>query len=135
MLNICVLSQALPAAVRADEMISTSGELLVSINLPSGYHFTKGANSRYEVVVEPPASAVFVDTLRGSLRDSGSSRIKFKRTGAVDPGTTLNVNCKVRVVSVIHRDVSRHSSITEICTGPRCLQKDLLLPGGGRLPI
>ena len=34
-------------------MIGASGELVVSINLPSGYHFTKGANSRYEVVVEP----------------------------------------------------------------------------------
>lgn len=78
-------------------MIGASGELVVSINLPSGYHFTKGANSRYEVVVEPPASAdsVSVESMRGSLRDSGLSRIKFKRTGAVDPGTTLNVNCKI----------------------------------------
>jgi hypothetical protein len=136
-LNRCALAQALPAAVRAEELVGTSGEMLVSIDLPSGYHFTKGANSRYEVVVEPAASAVSVDKWRGSLQGSGPSRIKFQRSGTVDPGTTLNVNCKVRAVSVMSRDVNPPSSITETgaCAGARCHRKDLLLPAGGRLPI
>ena len=38
------------AVVLADSPItSESGEVVLRINLPDGYHFTKGANSRYEV--------------------------------------------------------------------------------------
>jgi NAD(P)H-hydrate repair Nnr-like enzyme with NAD(P)H-hydrate epimerase domain len=81
--------------VRSGGISGESGDLLVAISLPSAYHFTKGANSRYEVEVEPAVAALSVDAPRGSLRDSGSARIRFKRTGAVQPGTTLTVSCKV----------------------------------------
>jgi len=74
-----------------------SGEVILGIVLPTGYHFTKGANSRFEVLLEPADTPLRFEPVSGSLQEGGktAARIRFKRTGTALPGSLIRVNCKI----------------------------------------
>ena len=77
------------AVVNAQPLEGESGELVLSIALPPGYHYTKGANSRYEVEAE----GVKVNPPTGSLSDGKD--IKLQVTGAGGGGGAVKVACTV----------------------------------------
>ncbi|KAI3668992.1 hypothetical protein L6452_40210 [Arctium lappa] len=71
---------------------SNEGNLILSISVPEGYHFSKEARSKFSVEIEPEDAAV-VDPLDGNLSPDGTAILHFKRSA---PSATLSrVNCKV----------------------------------------
>ncbi|PWA90389.1 haloacid dehalogenase-like hydrolase family protein [Artemisia annua] len=71
---------------------SSEGILNLTISVPEGYHFSKEAQSKFSVEVEPENAAV-VDPLDGSLSPDGTAVLHFKRSS---PSATVGrVNCKV----------------------------------------
>ncbi|KAJ9557732.1 hypothetical protein OSB04_012346 [Centaurea solstitialis] len=75
-----------------DGVSSNEGNLVLSISVPEGYHFSKEARSKFSVEIEPEDAAV-VDPLDGNLSQDGTAILHFKRSA---PSATLSrVNCKV----------------------------------------
>lgn len=83
---------------------SDQAELRLKIQLPPGYHLTKGANSGFQAAVvggEAAAAAVEVSPARGALQEGGggavSATLAVRRRpgGALAPGAVLRVLSKV----------------------------------------
>jgi len=103
--------------VRSEPIAASAGEITLSIRMPPGYHFTKGANSRYEVEVvsaggeatgEDTATAAAstaapspftVEPTAGKLVDGQDVRLQFAATagevGAGGAGVEVRANCTV----------------------------------------
>lgn len=78
--------------IKVDGSSSTEGNLYLRISLPEGYHFSKEAESKFNVETEPD-SAVVIEPLDGFLGPEGSAMLHFKRSkSSVSMG---RVNCKV----------------------------------------
>ncbi|XP_024977905.1 protein SUPPRESSOR OF QUENCHING 1, chloroplastic [Cynara cardunculus var. scolymus] len=75
-----------------DGVSSNEGNLILSISVPEGYHFSNEARSKFSVEIEPEDAAV-VDPLDGNLSPDGTAILHFRRSA---PSATLSrVNCKV----------------------------------------
>ncbi|XP_068662112.1 protein SUPPRESSOR OF QUENCHING 1, chloroplastic [Aristolochia californica] len=78
--------------LRIDGGSSTSGNLYLRISVPEGYHFSKEAQSKFDVEIEPESSVV-VEPSSGFLSPEGSAALHFKRSSP-SPATG-KINCKV----------------------------------------
>lgn len=83
---------------------SDQAELRLKIQLPPGYHLTKGANSGFQAAVvggEAAAAAVEVSPARGMLQEGGGGAVlatlavRRRAGGALAPGAVLRVLSKV----------------------------------------
>ncbi|GBG78262.1 hypothetical protein CBR_g26293 [Chara braunii] len=88
--------------VRVATVETTKGQLALKISIPQGYHFTKGATSKYEV--DADAEDVIIQPVSGELVTSGfsaSASLAFESRGANDSTKTdaaesmTRINCKV----------------------------------------
>ncbi|KAF3670586.1 putative transcription factor-like [Capsicum annuum] len=71
---------------------SNEGTLNLRISVPEGYHFSKEAQSKFSIDVDPD-NAAEVDPLEGNLSPEGSAVVHFRRTSA--SSSTGRVYCKV----------------------------------------
>ncbi|PPS02536.1 hypothetical protein GOBAR_AA18128 [Gossypium barbadense] len=71
---------------------SSEGNLYLKISLPEEYHFSKEAQSKFTVDIEP-ANAVSIDPLDGKLSPEGSTKLHFRRS--TSSAFTGMINCKV----------------------------------------
>ncbi|KAG8472641.1 hypothetical protein CXB51_034573 [Gossypium anomalum] len=71
---------------------SSEGNLYLKISLPEEYHFSKEAQSKFTVDIEPE-NAVSIDPLDGKLSPEGSTKLHFRRS--TSSAFTGMVNCKV----------------------------------------
>lgn len=71
---------------------ATRGDLHLEISLPSEYHFTKEAPSKFEADVEP-TDGVLVEPMDGTLNSEGLALLHFTRSA--QKSATVRVNCKV----------------------------------------
>lgn len=78
--------------VRIKPTSATRGDLHLEISLPSEYHFTKEAPSKFEADVEP-TDGVLVEPMDGTLNSEGSALLHFTRSAQIS--ATVRVNCKV----------------------------------------
>ncbi|KAG9457803.1 hypothetical protein H6P81_002311 [Aristolochia fimbriata] len=78
--------------VRVDGGSSNSGNMYLKISVPEGYHFSKEAQSKFDVEVEPESSAV-IEPSSGVLDPEGSASLHFKRSSS--SSATGKINCKV----------------------------------------
>lgn len=62
---------------------ASSGEVRLKLELPPGYHLTKGATSSFKVTVSD-SKAVTVEPTSGTLRgdDQPGAVVKFRKSGA-----------------------------------------------------
>ncbi|KAK6143862.1 hypothetical protein DH2020_024210 [Rehmannia glutinosa] len=58
---------------------SSEGKLRLEISVPEGYHFSKEAQSKFSVEIEPE-NAALVDPVDGNISPEGSAILKFKRS-------------------------------------------------------
>lgn len=57
---------------------ASNGALLLELQLPAGYHYTQGANSRFEVhPVQAAQQQLQLEPASGSLSESGAIAIRF----------------------------------------------------------
>lgn len=83
--------------VELDPISAQSGKLELLINIPEGYHYTKGAVSRFEVEVEPDES-LLLELFSGTLEEIGLSSfasLRFSRKEGSELPAAVQVNCKV----------------------------------------
>ncbi|TYH91789.1 hypothetical protein ES332_A13G137800v1 [Gossypium tomentosum] len=71
---------------------SSEGNLYLKISFPEEYHFSKEAQSKFTVDIEP-ANAVSIDPLDGKLSPEGSTKLHFRRS--TSSAFTGMINCKV----------------------------------------
>ncbi|KAM7272381.1 hypothetical protein ACFE04_027044 [Oxalis oulophora] len=71
---------------------SNEGNLRFNISLPTEYHFSKEARSKFSVEIEPE-NAVVIDPLDGFLSPDGSATLHFKRSSP--SASTARISCKV----------------------------------------
>ncbi|KAG4111649.1 hypothetical protein ERO13_D13G115500v2 [Gossypium hirsutum] len=71
---------------------SSEGNLYLKISLPEEYHFSKEAQSKFTVDIEPE-NAVSIDPLDGKLSPEGSAKLHFRRS--TSSAFTGMINCKV----------------------------------------
>ncbi|KAK3238865.1 hypothetical protein CYMTET_51159 [Cymbomonas tetramitiformis] len=93
-----------PEAPAGASMVSTSRpvegervEMVFEVQLPDGYHFTPGANSRFEVE-SYPTSSIIIEQPTGSFKDddtAGTARVQFSRAPNLPRGALVRANCKV----------------------------------------
>lgn len=70
----------------------TEGYLHIAISVPDGYHFSKEAQSKFDVEVDP-TDAINIEPSNGVINSEGSASLHFKRTSP-SPATG-RINCKV----------------------------------------
>ncbi|KAG2406414.1 Protein SUPPRESSOR OF QUENCHING 1 [Vigna angularis] len=75
-----------------DAISSNEGNLSIKISLPSEYHFSKEARSKFSVDIEPE-DAVNIEPLDGFLSPEGSATLHFKRSS--NSASVGRINCKV----------------------------------------
>ncbi|XP_014495822.1 protein SUPPRESSOR OF QUENCHING 1, chloroplastic [Vigna radiata var. radiata] len=75
-----------------DAISSNEGNLSIKISLPSEYHFSKEARSKFSVDIEPE-DAVNIEPLDGFLNPEGSATLHFKRFS--NSASVGRINCKV----------------------------------------
>ncbi|XP_058082799.1 protein SUPPRESSOR OF QUENCHING 1, chloroplastic isoform X2 [Magnolia sinica] len=78
--------------VRIDGSSSTEGNLFIKISVPEGYHFSKEAQSKFDVDIEPD-NGVVVEPSKGVLSPEGSVSIHFRRS--TSSPAMGRINCKV----------------------------------------
>ena len=61
---------------------ASSGEVQVSLQLPGGYHFTPGANSRFEALVLDRGSGLQLSPASGRLAEDTAAGFRFRWAGA-----------------------------------------------------
>eukprot|EP00898_Chlorokybus_atmophyticus_P009221 jgi/Chlat1/92/Chrsp1S03080 len=82
-----------PQLVRLETPLSgEQGELVLSITLPDGYHYTKGTSSTYEVQMDIP-DVIAVQPPAGRLDGTRSPVLRWRRLAEGD--VTATVACKV----------------------------------------
>jgi hypothetical protein len=88
------------SVVRVDPVSAASGELLLAISLPPGYHYTSGAGSGFTARASSSGGggspSVSIRPSSGRLDGAGGSvaRIAFERSGT-GGGALVRVNAKV----------------------------------------
>ncbi|WVZ06045.1 hypothetical protein V8G54_019391 [Vigna mungo] len=78
--------------IPVDAISSNEGNLSIKISLPSEYHFSKEARSKFSVDIEPE-DAVNIEPLDGFLSPEGSATLHFKRSS--NSSSVGRINCKV----------------------------------------
>ena len=68
------------AVVKAGAVADASGEVVLNIALPPGYHYTVGAPSRFVASVEPADATATASPDKGPLVEKGA-RVAFSRSG------------------------------------------------------
>ncbi|XP_022747672.1 protein SUPPRESSOR OF QUENCHING 1, chloroplastic isoform X1 [Durio zibethinus] len=71
---------------------SSEGNLYLKVSLPEEYHFSKEAQSKFAVDIEPE-NVVSIDPLDGNLSPEGSATLHFRRSSS--SAFTGRINCKV----------------------------------------
>ncbi|KAI5658535.1 hypothetical protein M9H77_27328 [Catharanthus roseus] len=71
---------------------SNEGSLSLKISVPEGYHFSKEAQSKYSIEIEPE-NAVIIQPLEGNLSLDGAAELRFKRSSSAP--STGRIYCKV----------------------------------------
>ncbi|XP_020264541.1 NHL repeat-containing protein 2 isoform X1 [Asparagus officinalis] len=71
---------------------SAEGYFYLDISVPDGYHFSKEAQSKFDVEVDP-VDAVNIEPSIGVISTEGSTSLHFKRTSSMP--ATGRINCKV----------------------------------------
>ncbi len=63
-----------------------AGEVVLDIQMPSGYHYTEGAPSRWEVASQ--SEGLTLEPPRGTLRESGgpAAVLRFSRSASANTG-------------------------------------------------
>ena len=91
--------QAPPGAivVRAPATGAAEAQVRVSLALPAGYHYTRGANSRFEAAVEPAGAWRVVSPQAGPLAEAGPAAVvTVQRQSSAGAGSALlRINCRV----------------------------------------
>ena len=92
-------ADALPPGVKLVQgpvLTAMEGSLSTNIKLPAGYHYTAGANSRYNVMTVG-GNKVSVSPQQGQLSCSTSSKISlhYKAAGDVAPNAALRFFAKI----------------------------------------
>ncbi|KAK7379175.1 hypothetical protein VNO80_04628 [Phaseolus coccineus] len=78
--------------ITIDAISSNEGNLSIKISLPSEYHFSKEARSKFSVDIEPE-DAVNIEPLDGFISPEGSATLHFKRSS--NSASMGRINCKV----------------------------------------
>eukprot|EP00271_Cylindrocystis_brebissonii_P018072 TRINITY_DN496_c0_g2_i1.p1 TRINITY_DN496_c0_g2~~TRINITY_DN496_c0_g2_i1.p1 ORF type:complete len:1137 (+),score=278.85 TRINITY_DN496_c0_g2_i1:69-3479(+) len=90
--------------VETAALTGANGELRIHVSIPGGYHFTKGAVSRFEAAVEgegddeggvrlEPASGVIEERAGAELEAAAS--LRFSRAAQLTADATVLVTCRV----------------------------------------
>lgn len=80
--------------IRIDPVDALNGDLQLQISLASGYHFSKEAQSKYEVELETD-SGIILDPPTGIIGQDGTATIHFKRDPTSASKGATRVSCKV----------------------------------------
>ncbi|KAL5983466.1 hypothetical protein ACLOJK_017552 [Asimina triloba] len=78
--------------IKTNGSSSTEGTLFLRISVPDGYHFSKEAQSKFDVEIEPD-NGVTIEPSKGFLSPEGFASIKFKRS--ISSPAVGRINCKV----------------------------------------
>ncbi|GER44007.1 haloacid dehalogenase-like hydrolase domain-containing protein [Striga asiatica] len=78
--------------ITVDGGSSSEGKLYLNISVPQGYHFSKEAQSKFSVELEPE-NAALVDPMDGNLNPQGSAIVNFKRSS--HSSFKCRIYCKV----------------------------------------
>ncbi|OMP09371.1 hypothetical protein COLO4_05541 [Corchorus olitorius] len=71
---------------------SSEGNLYLKVSVPEGYHFSKEAQSKFTVDIEPE-NTVSIDPLDGNISPEGTATLHFRRSSP--SAFTGRINCKV----------------------------------------
>ncbi|CAM6081683.1 unnamed protein product [Calypogeia fissa] len=80
--------------VKVASISSASGDLQLEIKLPSEFHFTTEAQSRYEADVEQD-SGVAIEPASGNIGPDGRVKLQFSRVPGTLSSSNVRISCKV----------------------------------------